>query len=295
MDEKKVNNFQLTWLPKKTFEILATVDRTVVDKAKKATIAKSKENLEVKGFRKGKAPDSLVAEDLGQNKLLELIIQQLIPDIYSSAISQFGLRPILSPKIELVSAKEGENWQIKFTSCEEPEINLGNYKDLVKKQKSVNSIWTPGKGTPPNGNEKKAEKPENQEENLNKILGLLTENIKVEISDFLVEAEVARKLSEFLEEVKKLGLTLDQYLTSTGKNIDSLRHEYKDRVEQTVKLQLILGAIAESEKIEVGSEEIEKTISSAKNDDEKRSLESQKYLLASILRQQKTLDFLAKL
>lgn len=293
--DKKNNNFSLTWLPKKTFEILATVPWQEVESAKKIALSKAKENLEIKGFRKGKAPDDLVTADIGQNKTLELTLEKLISQLYPEAVSCLGLKPIVSPKIELVSAKEGEDWQIKFIACEEPEVKLDSYKEEIKKLMSASSIWTPKSGIDPTKKEKPFEEDKKKEQKLEKITSWLVENIKPEIGDLLIDSEVNRKLVELLEEIKKLGLTVDQYLSSTGKTVESLRQEFKLQSERTIRLQLILNSIAESEKIEVKSEEIEKVVSSAKNEEEKKALDSQRYLLASILRQQKTLDFLAGL
>jgi hypothetical protein len=45
----------------------------------------------------------------------------------------------------------------------------------------------------------------------------------------------------------------------------------------------------------VEQKEIDEAITQAKSEQEKASLESNKYLLANILRQQKTLDFLKNL
>jgi len=39
-----------------------------------------------------------------------------------------------------------------------------------------------------------------------------------------------------LDEVKKLGLTLDQYLASTGRNTEQLRAEYQTKAETDIKL-----------------------------------------------------------
>jgi len=294
MKDSKPNNFQLTWLPKKTFEILATIPWSEIEKAKKKAIFEAGKTMEIKGFRKGKAPEKMVLENLSSGKLLQLTLQELIPDYYQKAISNFGLSPILTPKAELVSAKENEDWQVKFTSCEEPQINLGNYKEELRKLKSVGLIWTPEKGTPKPSSDS-VSKPEEKEGKLEKIIQHLEQTIKIEVSDLLIEAEVNRKLAELLDQIQKLGLTLEQYLSSTGKTVDSLKQEYKNQAEKTLRLQFLLSRISEAEKIEVTPAEIEKAISSAKNEEEKKALESQKYLLASLIRQQKTLDFLANL
>ena len=56
-----------------------------------------------------------------------------------------------------------------------------------------------------------------------------------------------------------------------------------------------LKKIAEEEKITVEEKEIQEATLAAKTDDERKNLESNRYLLASVLRQQKTLDFLKNL
>lgn len=285
------NQFQLTWQPKKTFEILATVPWEEIEKGRKAAIEDASQKIEVKGFRKGKAPENLVKEEVGQERLLEMTLQKILPDFYQNAVSKLGLRPILTPKVKLVSAKENEPWQIMFVSCEEPEVNLGNYKEELSKVKAVEKIWVPGKD-----DEKKDEKKEEtKEEKVDRVIEWLIKNIKVEASDQLIEEEVSRKLSGLLEQTQKLGITIDQYLASVNKNVEQVKEEYRHSAEENLTLEFILGKIADAEKIEIKAEEIQKIIDNAKNEEEKKAMGEQKYLMATLLRRQKTLDFLASL
>jgi regulator of RNase E activity RraA len=60
-------------------------------------------------------------------------------------------------------------------------------------------------------------------------------------------------------------------------------------------LNLFFKKIAEDEKIVVEEKEIEEAIQKAKDEKERENLMRNRYLLASILRQQKTLDFLKNL
>lgn len=89
-------------------------------------------------------------------------------------------------------------------------------------------------------------------------------------------------------------MSLDQYLSSSGKTAEALRSENATKAEADLKLDFILQKVAETEKITVDEAEIEKTITNAKAE-EQQSLRANKYLLASIIRQQKTLDFLRSL
>ena len=102
-------------------------------------------------------------------------------------------------------------------------------------------------------------------------------------------------MAQTLDEVKRLGLTLDQYLASTGRNTEALREEYAKKAEGDIKLEFILQKIAEDEKITVEEKEIDEAITQAKTEVERQNLQNNRYLLASIIRQQKTLDFLRNL
>ena len=101
--------------------------------------------------------------------------------------------------------------------------------------------------------------------------------------------------NQSLDEIKKLGLTLDQYLSSTGKTAEMLRLEAEGKAANDLKLEFTLRKVADSEKITVSDADLENTIGKAKTSEEKQNLQANKYLLASILRQQKTLDFLRSL
>ncbi len=286
------DNLNLNSLPKKTFEITVKVLFSDIEKARNSVIAVEKEKIEIKGFRKGHAPEKMVREEIGEKKLLELTLDKILSDLYKNAVAHFNLKPVVSPKVELVSAKEDEDWEIKFVTCEEPEVVLGNYKEELKKAKPAPKIWTP--------DEKAAKKDEEDKEDergkkINAYLDWFINNIKLEIGDLLVEDEINHKLSSLLEQIQKLGLTLDQYLASTGKKPEDIKESYKIEAERTLKMEFILGKIAEEEKISVSPEEIEKAISSAPTEVDKKALENQKYFLAVLLRRQKTLDFLAQI
>jgi len=288
---EKNNHFKLTWLPKKAFEITVTIPWEEISQAQNQIIQTAGKNLEIKGFRKGNAPEKLVREALGPQKLIELSLQKLLPDYFQKAIEEFKIRPIVTPRIELVSAKENEDWQVKFTACVEPEVNLNNYKEEIKKESLAKAIWTPEKSS----SSAKTKKEEDKDQKLNRVLEWLIKNVKVEICDLLKDEEVNRKLANLLDQIQKMGLTLDQYLASTGRTVEQLREEYARQAEENLTLEFVLSKIADEEKIEVKPEEIEKVIAETKTEDEKKALQSQSYLLATLLRRQKTLDFLASL
>jgi trigger factor len=187
----------------------------------------------------------------------------------------------MNPKIHVDKLDEGEDWKFTAITTEAPAVTLGEYKAKVKEVTAKSKIAIPGK--------------EPQEPSFDEIMQALVETITIQIPEVLIEQEVDRLLAQLLDDVKKLGLTLDQYLGSTKRNPEELRQEYAKRAEQDIKMELILQKIAEAEHITVEDKEVEEAIEKSKDPAEKKQLEGNKYLLASILRQQKTLDFLKNL
>ena len=233
------------------------------------------------GFRKGKAPKKLVEEKLDKAKVQDEVLRKLLPVEYANAIKENDIKPIIDPQIHIDGdLAEGKDWTFHILTCETPEVNLGTYKAEVKKITAKSKIEVPGKVK--------------EEPKLDEIVDVLLKNTEVKIPAILVQKEADRLLSQMLDEVKKLGMTLDQYLASTGKNADDIRAEYAKKAERDLQLEFVLQKIAVTEKITVNEAEIQKTIDASKPE-EKESLTANKYVLASIIRQQKTLDFLKNL
>jgi trigger factor len=243
--------------------------------------------IEAPGFRKGKAPKNVAEKYIDRKKVYEEVIREVIPDIYSKVLKEYNLNPISSPKIELVKAKENEDWEIKVVIALKPQILLNDYKTKIKNLKNqTTKIWTPGQDK---------EQKEQKKPDLNAIIQLLLNNIDFEIPVILIEEEVNRQLADLVDQTKLLGLTVEQYLRAKGKTIEDIRKEYNKQAENTIKIQFILMEIADQEKITVEEKDFEKAFSSVKSEAEKEKLTKDRYYLAHILRQQKTIDYLLNL
>jgi len=263
-------------------DILILYNQTVDEYVKKSEIA---------GFRKGKAPKKLVEEKLDKRDVYEEMIKTLIPKLYDDAVTEHKIKPILSPKVELKEASEGKDWVVVLLTCERPAISLGDYKAAAKEVragKAKKKIWVPGK-------EPEEKKEQEQKPTLDEILTAVLTQVKATIPDLLTEQQVNRLLSDLIDQTKKLGLTVEQYLSSTGKTSEGIRQEYKQQATNTLTLEFALEDIADSENITVEDSDIEKILSTAKSEEERKSLERERYYLTSVLRRQKTLDFLSSL
>lgn len=268
----------------------------------KTTVDEAVKHVEVKGFRKGNAPRDLAEKQLNKDKVYEEVIKQLVSKAYAHVLSEHKIHPIMQPDIRLTKAKEGEDWELIIETCEKPEVKLDTYKTIVQKAKGEmkkDELWLPGK-TQENaatdaGKDEKSKLAEKRQKTLNTILELLLKETNIRIPEVLMKAEVDHRLAGLYDELKKLGLTVEQYMKSKQLQPGDLRKQYQAEVANTFRLELILEGIADLEKIVVDTKEIEALVANAKDPKEKESLEKNRYYLTSLLRRQKTLDRLLSL
>lgn len=273
MEKQKDGTIKITiTLPQE--KIAATGDIVIDELAKQTNVA---------GFRKGKAPKAMATSQLNPESVREEILKRLLPQAYMEAVQEHKIIPIMNPKMHVEKIEDGKDWIFNALTCEMPAIELGNYKENVRKVTAKSKIIIPGK-------EQESKKP-----SLEEITKAIIENVKAQIPGVLIEQEADRLLSQLLNDIKRLGLSLDQYLGTTNRKPEDLRAEYAKRAENDIKLEFVLQKIAEIEKITVEDKEIEEAIQKAKDPAEKQNLTANKYLLAGILRQQKTLDLLMNL
>lgn len=280
-------------LPKNTTQLIVDVPKVDVKKEEEEAFSRLQKNLTVEGFRQGKVPAEIAKKHLTKEVVYQELAQKMISRIYQEVLTKEGLKPIISPKVDLVKAKEGEDWQIKIILAEKPTVTLGDYKKVIKDVKSKvkkSNIWVPGK-------EKDAKKPEEEDKNqlLNEVLTALLNESKIEVSDLVIDEEVNHRLTHLIDEIQKIGLTTEKYLKSKNLTMDGLKDQFKKETEDTYKLEFILAEIADKENLKVEQADLDKLFVNIKDEKERKSAEQNSYYYATILRKQKTLDYLISL
>jgi trigger factor len=88
--------------------------------------------LRMPGFRKGKAPSSLVIQRLGYGSVLQEAIRESLPEWYERGLLHSGISPVGDPDIEIVTAPEaeGQSLTFKFEIGVRPRAGLGEYRGL---------------------------------------------------------------------------------------------------------------------------------------------------------------------
>ncbi len=84
----------------------------------------------------------------------------------------------------------------------------------------------------------------------------LSEKVKADLPDMMIESELDRNEAQFKADIERMGLKLDDYLNHAKKTIEDLRTEWRPHAEKKAKLQLILNALSEKENIRPTKEEV---------------------------------------
>lgn len=284
-----------------TIVVKINVPAADVEKNRAGVVDELVKNVEVQGFRKGAAPRNLAEQKLGKQTIQEEVVRKVISEEYIAAVKQLNLRPIINPRVHIEPFEDGTNLAFTAETCEEPKVVLGSYKEEVKKIKPVasapaapNAPLQAGEAT----NLRGQNQPNPQAEvnrKLDQILGVVLKTANITIPPILVQNEADRLLSQLLDELKRLGVSLDQYLSSRQKTAEQLRGEYEERATTDLKLEFILRKIADEEKIVVEEVDVQKAMAQIQDPEERKQIAKNPYMVGAIIRQQKTLDFLSKL
>ena len=119
-------------LPGSRVEVEVEVPAKDVEKGVNRAARSLAREMRLPGFRKGKAPPSLVIQRLGFGPVLEEAIRDSLPEWYERALLASKVIPVGDPSVEIVSApeEEGEPLGFKFAIGVRPEAKLGEYKGL---------------------------------------------------------------------------------------------------------------------------------------------------------------------
>ncbi len=285
-EEKKISQAQpkeeLVRHPDGTIELNITVPTEIVRKERSRVEKFFIENLTVPGFRKGKAPVEIARKNLSEEKVREEVLREVVTSEYKKAVEKHKIEPIITPHIHIEAYEEGKDLLFTAEVAEEPKVELGDYKKAIKDLTAKSKIVT-----------KKDSEP--KKPSIDDIITAGIKESKITIPNVIIEREVSRLLSQMIDEIKMLGMTLEAYLESKKITVEQLREEYKARAEQDIKLEFFLRKVAEEEKITVTAEDITAAIGKIEDKNQQEEVKKNPYLVASIIRQQKTLDFLTQI
>lgn len=275
-------------------KISFTLTKKQVDQAFQTAIREAKKKTEIKGFRKGKAPDEMVIKAVGQDKLQTQAMEQALPMAYLKALDKEKIEPISYPKINLKSGKPGGDLEFEAEIDTKPEVDVSGYKKQLKGLLAKSEIWTPEKGDP----DKQDSEAESREKKIEAVLDKLLETIEVEATPLLLEQEVETQMDQLKNRLKQLGLELKDYYENIEKSEDEVKKEIEANVDKQIKLEFILLAIAGEEKLWATEDEMKQLLDNIGSDEAREKLAKNPAQLSQLkvnISKQKVIDHLLEI
>lgn len=116
-------------------ELTFSIANETIQKGLDQAFTKTRKQLNVPGFRKGKVPRQIFNQMYGEEALYQDALNVVLPDAYEKAIAEAGIKPVDQPKVDVDSMEKNKPWVIKAIVTVEPEVKLGEYKGVkVEKQ-----------------------------------------------------------------------------------------------------------------------------------------------------------------
>ena len=108
----------------------------VFEAACEKSYRKNVRNINIQGFRQGKAPRKIIEKLYGPEVFYDDAMNECIPDAYEAAVAEAGLKVVSQPSITEVDVKDGE---FLFTAVVfvKPEVSVKDYKGIEAEKEEV--------------------------------------------------------------------------------------------------------------------------------------------------------------
>ena len=118
---------------KSGFKMEFSVSKEAYDKAELAAYKKMVKNINVPGFRKGKAPKVIIEKMYGKDIFFEDAINACIPEAFTAAIEEAKITVVGTPEFDIIS-RDGDV-VLSAVGFVKPEVTIENYKGISAPKK----------------------------------------------------------------------------------------------------------------------------------------------------------------
>ena len=108
-----------------------TIPAEQFDEAMTQAFLKLRKQINVPGFRKGKAPRKMIETLYGESVFYDDAFEIIFPDAYRAAVEEFDLKPVDQPQIDLDEIGAGQDLKFHLEVFVRPDVTLGDYKGLT--------------------------------------------------------------------------------------------------------------------------------------------------------------------
>ena len=120
-------------------KIVVEIDKELMEKGVNAAYLKQRKNIQLPGFRKGKAPRKMIESMYGPHVFFEDGLEEIFPEVYQFAVIDQGVKAIGRPSLLDMDINEENIVTLTLSTEVYPEVTLGQYKGL-EVEKAVVSV-----------------------------------------------------------------------------------------------------------------------------------------------------------
>ena len=113
------------------------ITKAEFEAAKDKAFKKTGKNITVPGFRKGHAPRKMIEKLYGEGVFFEEAFNIIYPDAMEMAVEKSGIKPVGRADVDLGDPAEEGGLTIIAKVPVEPEVELGEYKDIEVEKETV--------------------------------------------------------------------------------------------------------------------------------------------------------------
>ncbi len=133
MTTKHYKDIKINILPEREVEIIGSITAEKMSLMREKALKKLKESVEIQGFRKGHAPENLIAQKVGEGSLLEEAAEIALNEEYPNILEEHKLDAIGRPEITITKIGVGSDMEFKVKTALMPEVKLADYRKIAKK------------------------------------------------------------------------------------------------------------------------------------------------------------------
>ena len=118
-----------------TVEFEMTVSAENFEKGMQYSYKKNVKNMNIPGFRKGKAPRKYIEKIYSEAVFYDDAVNNIFPENYMEAVKELGLEPVDMPNVDIKEIGSGKDLVLVVKVDVKPDVEIGEYKGIEVTEK----------------------------------------------------------------------------------------------------------------------------------------------------------------
>ena len=110
--------------------IVVEIDKELMESGVQKAYLKARKNIQLPGFRKGKAPRKMIEAMYGAHVFYEDGLDEIFPEVYKTAVVEQDVKAVGRPSLTDMNISEDGVVTLTLTTEVYPEVTLGQYKGV---------------------------------------------------------------------------------------------------------------------------------------------------------------------